>query len=836
MKSYYRLIKVVFVSTVLLLVACTQPELSGLVKPTEEISKTIATATISNPSDDARPHNMQYFSFYDLGLAQHYDGQLSVHFEKEELQSEITDNDFDGKADGVLVHIPLQSAQTITIDFVESEATPSDKLTQAEISHKVNGEWVAHSKYPDTNKQEYVGGEFVNVESLIAPPQYTDHSNYIRYEGPGIESNLVGYRVYLDWRNGFDIFGKLTDQPALQQVGQDGYQSYHDMQDWGMDILKVGTSLGAGGFALWQDDSVKYINKVGQHKATINANGNLSSAFTISYDDWQSEQGTQSFTSTLSMQAFSPWVENYLRFEQNPQAIAVGVVKHPESELIQGDIDITGKAYTYIASWGPQALDGSQLGMAVMFRKEDLVKTTTDKSNYIAVLEPSGTNSPNENSPYELSYSFAAFWAPKSGINTKHDFEILLKKHAENQTIPPRVSIQNKLAINTKKQIESADDALFWGKKLADSELVRKGDTYAHDKWDVNRKRLPKFEYDIVGLYPYSLYELWLATGEADYGRAIFDITSTFITPEGGIERYTFDNFNIDSVAPGRAVLALYKETGEQKYKLAADLLRKQLAEQPTTSEGAFWHKRKYPHQLWLDGVYMGLPFLAEYAVLFNEPESLKTVVKEFELTEKYLKNKKTGLYYHGWDESRQQGWANQETGLSEEIWARGLGWFAMALVDVLDIIPEQEKELRAPLIHIANDLVKTLLSYQDQASGLWWQIMDKPNATGNYLESSSSSMFVYFMARAQSQGYLSEDISGQVVSAFENILNTFILPHADGLVSMTHQCYVAGLGFGRDGSYHYYMTEPVYRNDPKGNGPFILASIAVSNMMKGAK
>ena len=753
------------------------------------------------------------------------------------LQSEIIDKDFDGKDDGVLVHIPLKSTEMLTVDFVPNEliSAVTAKLTQAEIAHKINGEWVAHSKYPDTDKREYVGDEFVNVESLIAPAQYTDHSNYIKYEGPGIESDQVGYRVYLDWRNGFDIFGKLTDQPVLQQVGQDGYQSYHEMQDWGMDILKVGTSLGAGGFALWQDESVKYINEVGQHKATINADGNLRSAFTISYNDWQSEQSTQSFTSTLSMQAFSPWVENKLSFEQNPQAIAVGVVKHPETELIQGDIDITGKAYTYIASWGAQALDGSQLGMAVMFRKEDLAKTTSDENNYIAVLEPSGTHSPNQNSPYELSYSFAAFWAPQSGINSKQDFEALLKKHAQNKTIQPRVTLQNKLAINTKKQIESADDALFWGKQLADSELARKADTYAFDKWDVHRKRLPKFEYDIVGLYPYSLYELSLATGEKDYGNAIFDITSTFITPEGEIERYTFDSFNIDSVAPGRAVLALHKETGEQKYKMAADLLRKQLAEQPTTSEGAFWHKRKYPHQLWLDGVYMGLPFLAEYAVLFDEPDALKTVVKEFELTEKHLKNKQTGLYYHAWDESREQDWANKETGLSEEIWARGLGWFAMAVVDVLDIIPEQEKELRAPLINIANDLAKTLLSYQDQASGLWWQVMDKPNATGNYLESSSSSMFVYFMARAQSQGYLSEDISEQVVSAFESILNTFILPHTDGMVSMTHQCYVAGLGFGRDGSYYYYMTEPVYRNDPKGNGPFILASIAVANMIKGA-
>lgn len=835
MKSYRHVFNTLGLSAAFALMGCTQ---SAQDNQQIKQSKPIATANISNPSDYDRSGNMQYFSFHDLGLSKSFAGQLSVLSKGTELSSEMFDSDFDGTVDGVFVHVPLKSAETRKLEFVERQSVEANsiKLTQAEIAHKINGEWVAHSKYPDSDKQEYVGGEFVNVNSLIAPSQYTDHSNYIKYEGPGIESDQVGYRIYLDWRNGFDIFGKLTRQPVLQNVGQDGYQSYHDKQEWGMDILKVGNSLGAGGFALWHDESVHYINSVGQHKATIEANNNLFSAFTIDYIDWESEQGKQSFSSSISMQAFSPWVENKLTFTKDPKKIAVGVVKHADTELLRGDIDITGKAYSYIASWGPQALDGSPLGMAVMFKKEDLDKLSGDDNNYIAVLEPSGTDSPSSNSPYELTYSFAAFWAPQSGITDKESFEEVLKQHVQNKTVLPRVTIKNKLVINAKKQVKTSEDALFWAKQLADSEILRKGDTYAHNHWDVHRKRLPKFEYDIVGIYPYSLYKLSSATGEQSYSSAIFDITSTFITPKGGIERYTFDSFNIDSVAPGRAVLALYKETGEQKYKLAADLLRKQLAEQPTTKEGAFWHKRKYDHQLWLDGVYMGLPFLAEYEVQFNEGKGLKTVVKEFELTEKYLKDPKTGLYYHGWDEARQQDWADKQSGLSQEVWARGLGWFAMAVVDVLDIIPENEKELRAPLIRIANDLVQTLLRYQDQESKLWWQIMDKPGATGNYLESSASSMFVYFMARAQSQGYLNVEISEQVVSAYESMLNTFILPHADGTVSMTHQCYVAGLGFGRDGSYYYYMTEPVFRNDPKGNAPFIFASIAVANMIEEFK
>lgn len=803
-------------------------------------NRLIATAQIANPSSFPRLSQHYYFSYYDLGLntdnvtylkAVKLDNNLSS---ANVLPSEIIDQDLDGKLDGVLVSVPLQSEQIINIGLYAVDKAPALlKLTQAELSHKIGGNWVEHQKYPGTSYKEYVGGSFVNVPELTTPAQYTDHSNWIRYEGPGIESDKIAYRIYADSRNGFDIFGKSTPEPTLQKIGQDGYSSYHEMQFWGMDLLKVGKSLGAGGFGLWHEKKLHLVSDLKQHKVNILENGALRSAFAIEYQDWKNPENTQNLKATFSMQAGSSLVHTTLDFALPVTTMAVGVVKHPETELITGELDITGKAYSYIASWGKQALDGSHLGMAIFFRKQDWQENTTDDANYISVLSPNGEPTSTNSRAQRLDYYFDAVWAVQSGITTKEEYIQYLQQQAEKLTILPRVRLKTTASKALQDKELTATTALEMSEKLANSEIQRKGFTYQYDGWDVSRKRLPKFEYDIVGLYPQSLYQLSLATGKAQYKAGIEKITASFIEDGGGIKRYNSDTFNIDAVAPGRAVLALYKETQLPKYKLAADTLRKQLAEQPRTSEGAFWHKQIYPYQLWLDGVYMGMPFMAEYDLLFDNGKYLHEVVKEFVLTQTYLKDASTGLYFHAWDESKQQEWADPTSGLSKEIWARGLGWFAMALVDVLDIIPASLGELRAPLLTITQDLATALVEHQDDATGTWWQIMDKPQAIGNYRESSASAMFTYFLAKAVSNNYIDTSYKKFAEKAYKGLLNEFVLVHENGTISMTNQCYVAGLGYGRDGSYEYYMSEPVWKNDPKGTGPFILAGVAMSEMLR---
>lgn len=802
----------------------------------------IAELDVANPSNFKRDLQPILVSFYDLGLAENNPdvANFIVKQDTTVINNQLVDTDNNGSVDSLLFLTNLPPGETVsfTIDENEDDSvnTNTKKLTQAEISHKIGGEWTAHTKPPKhkpaSEFKEYVGGTFQNVTELTPPAYYTDHSNWIRYEGPGIESDKVGYRIYLDWRNGFDIFGKATRDVILQNVGQDGYESYHHMQDWGMDILKVGSSLGAGGFGLWHENSLSLVNKVDSWQAKILANGDLQSTIQINYTNWINAVNNQNISANISMQGGSRLAKVNLNLTKDLPTIAAGVVKHKDTEFIQGNTNITNKAYTYIASWGKQSLDGAPLGMAVFFQKGALHEITQDEKNYLAILEPAG-----QENKQQINYYFSAAWQPESGIATKQDFINYLEQETEKLSIKPRISLKTRLGQQFKQEALTAESALAWSTKLADSELARKVMSYTYDGWDVHRKRLPKFEYDIIGLQPMSYDELFQVTGENKYKDILEKITGSYIYEDGKIGRYTYKNFNIDSVAPGRNLLTLYKQTGEEKYRIAADTLRKQLANQPKTSEGAFWHKKKYTHQLWLDGVYMGLPFLSEYAMMFEKGEtqqhSLDEVINEFILTRKYLRDEKTGLYFHGWDESKQQDWADKSTGLSPEFWARGMGWLTMAVVDVLDSIPEENIEQRKVLIELAQEIAADLVKVQDIDTGTWWQIMDKPNAIGNYRESSASAMFTYFFAKSITKGYISPDYKTATLKAYQGMIDNFVLVHENGEISMTHQCYVAGLGFGRDGSYQYYMTEPIYKNDPKGNVPFILAGIEIHHLLK---
>lgn len=372
---------------------------------------------------------------------------------------------------------------------------------------------------------------------------------------------------------------------------------------------------------------------------------------------------------------------------------------------------------------------------------------------------------------------------------------------------------------------------------MADSELQRKTLSYAYGGWDVNRKREPKFEYDVAGLQILALQELNKVAPVARYTQAAEKVTGSYITDAGEILTFKPDLYSIDLTNPGRVLINLEQQTHAAKYRKAVDYLRNQLKQHPRTSEGAFWHRVTYPNQLWLDGVYMGMPFLAQYAAAYEsgaqQHESFNEVVHEFEITREHLRDEKTGLYYHAWDESKSMNWADKTTGRSPLYWSRAMGWLAMAMVDVLDYLPASETEMRATMIGLVQELGADLQRYQDPETGVWWQITDKPHALGNYLESSASAMFSYFYAKAVNQGYLDSSYKAVAEKSYQGLLDQFTLVHADGKLSMTGQCLVAGLGFGRDGSYSYYMSEPIVSNDAKGNGPFILAGVEMYKLLK---
>ncbi len=353
--------------------------------------------------------------------------------------------------------------------------------------------------------------------------------------------------------------------------------------------------------------------------------------------------------------------------------------------------------------------------------------------------------------------------------------------------------------------------------------IVEPGETIKEDK-----KRPAKWNYE-MGTVFMGFERLWRTTGDFRYYLYMKKILDRFITEEGNIRTYKLEDYNLDNIPTGRQLLTLHQTRNEKKYKLAADLLRKQLSWQPRTKAGGFWHKLIYPTQMWLDGLYMGEPFKASYAQMTGRIQDFEDIADQFILMEKVSRDDATGLLYHGWDESRLQRWANPETGKSPEFWSRAMGWYTMGLVDVLDYFPKDHPK-RKDLIDILNRLATAITKYQDPSSSVWWQVTDKGGQAGNYLESSGSSMFVYGLAKGVRMGYLDESYISVVRKAAEGLGKNFIETDAEGVVHLTKAVGGAGLGGNpyRDGSYAYYIKEPTRADDLKAIGPFIQACIEV--------
>lgn len=357
-----------------------------------------------------------------------------------------------------------------------------------------------------------------------------------------------------------------------------------------------------------------------------------------------------------------------------------------------------------------------------------------------------------------------------------------------------------------------------WAQKMTDSTMARRpllSDGVQNDKWS--------YDYGVV-LKGIEL--VWRKTGDPKYLAYMKENMDAFVDEEGGIRHYEKESFNIDHINNGKVLLTLYKETKEQKYKKAADRLRQQLAEHPRTSEQVFWHKKVYPYQIWLDGLYMGSPFYAEYVKEFGDQSEFDDITKQFILCVKNTKDPETGLLYHAFDEKKVQPWCDPETGLSKNFWGRSMGWFVMGLVDVLGILPEGHP-YRPQLVTILTETLDVLKNVQDQNSGVWYQVLDQPDRKGNYLEASASCMIVYAMAKGVRLGVLKEEWMETAQKAYEGIITEFITVTAEGHVNLNKNCQVAGLGGpdGRDGTFEYYISEPIITNDLKGVGAFILAA-----------
>lgn len=299
-----------------------------------------------------------------------------------------------------------------------------------------------------------------------------------------------------------------------------------------------------------------------------------------------------------------------------------------------------------------------------------------------------------------------------------------------------------------------------------------------------------------------------------------------FVQPDGMVRSYAVEEYNLDQVNQGKVLFPLLRRTGEIRYEQAAHLLAAQLKGHPRTSEGGFWHKKIYPFQMWLDGLYMSSPFLAEYAKTFGRAELFDDVANQLLLVEKHTRDPKTGLLHHGWDESREQAWCDRATGQSYHFWSRGMGWYAMAVVDALEHFPVDHPK-RGTIIGIFERMAEALAKVQDLDTGLWHQVLDMGHREGNYVEASGTGMFAYALAKGVNLGYLSGKFKAVALKGFQGMIDHFVETDPAG-VHLHGICHGAGLGGTpyRDGSFKYYVEEKIVSDAMMGLAPFLLASM----------
>jgi rhamnogalacturonyl hydrolase YesR len=368
------------------------------------------------------------------------------------------------------------------------------------------------------------------------------------------------------------------------------------------------------------------------------------------------------------------------------------------------------------------------------------------------------------------------------------------------------------------------ETSMPWSARIAESFLRRHPDAVTYDSLFPSAKWI----YE-QGVMLAALRQMASFTGEERYRDFVRNNIDQYVAADGNITTYRYDEFQLDNISPGTSLLALYGETRDERYGKAAGILRRQLREQPRTSEGGFWHKRIYPSQMWLDGLYMAGPFYARYGRMFGEGADLDDAVQQFRLITAHCRDPKTGLYYHGWDETKTQRWADSTTGCSPVFWGRSMGWLMMALVDVLDYLPDGHPgrdELAGTLRRLAGDLLRM----RDPETALWYQVVDQPRRAGNYREASSSAMFAYAFAKGANLHYLPEEYMAAARATFAGIVRHCVTVDSGGFIDLHHICAGAGLGGTpyRDGSYDYYVSVPQRTNDMKGYAPFLLAAIEI--------
>ena len=355
----------------------------------------------------------------------------------------------------------------------------------------------------------------------------------------------------------------------------------------------------------------------------------------------------------------------------------------------------------------------------------------------------------------------------------------------------------------------------------------------------------PRWNY-AVGIELEGLLDTYRVHGDDSILNYLHTYRQKMIDERGDVVGYDYNAFNLDNVRPAKFILRMQQYGARKGENIALKTFMKQLLNQPRTREGVFWHKAIYANQVWLDGIFMGLPFYCDYAVKTCSPRKARRIlddaVNQMIQTDRRTYDEKTGLWKHAWDETHRQFWANPLTGQSRHTWARALGWYVMAMTECLDVMPDDYPR-KAEVVALLQKVMKAVVQYQDKKSGVWYDVLDVESPK-NYLESTASCMFAYVLLKGSRMGWLDTDFNEAGKRAYEGILKRFIRVNKDRTISLTDCCSVSGLGPGkgpfvpagkenykRDGSFDYYMSEPIRDNDAKGIGPFIWASLEMERL-----
>lgn len=345
----------------------------------------------------------------------------------------------------------------------------------------------------------------------------------------------------------------------------------------------------------------------------------------------------------------------------------------------------------------------------------------------------------------------------------------------------------------------------------------------------------PQWSYQ-VGTELDGMLDVYLTYHDTELWNYLKEYPQTMVGNDGTILGYRYSDFNLDNVRPGHFLFRMYQLAPAEKELKALNTLMQQLENQPRTQNGVWWHKEIYHWQVWLDGVFMGMPFYVLAAPTLRpgeENDYYDDAVEQMTTTDQFTYDAASDLWKHAWDETHTMFWADSETGLSQHTWGRALGWYAMALVEVLDALPENYSR-RDELVSVFRHVMSSIVNYQDEASGVWYDILDVDDPR-NYLEATCSCMFAYCLLKGARMGYLDTDCQQAGLKAYRGIINQFVVQNTNGTLSLQKCCEVSGLGPEnkpqRDGSFEYYMSEPIRDNDPKGIGPFLWASLEMEQL-----